>query len=137
MSNRRLFFRWFLQGCTGLVLVCLIGGASGGLYAPRSGERKLITHVTGAPYRIGFSTQVDSIFKPGQKLLARTERRNGYGSQVIALYLGAMPVGNIPQKDSAALSRVLDEGRPLEVTVVDVNADYPWEGVAIEVRWPV
>jgi hypothetical protein len=132
--RRRLFLQACIKGAAGLA-VLVAGGTSAALVTRSPREGRLVTHVAGAPYRIGFETPVESVFRPGQWL--RVLRKPGYrhASQPILLYLGEEHIGHLPRTANPVRAHVVDGARDLFARILTVDPEDPWRGIRIEVRW--
>jgi hypothetical protein len=132
--RRRLFLQTCIKGAAGLAVLAG-GGTSAALVARSPRENRLVTHVTGAPYRIGFETPVESVFRPGQWL--RVMRGPGYrhASQPILLYLGEEHIGYLPRSANPVLAPIMDGARDLFARILAVDPEDPWRGIRIEVSW--
>jgi hypothetical protein len=109
--------------------------AASSTYQPRMrpSDAAVYTHVAGAPYRIGKTTRIDTVFHLGQSLRVERERGNQHDSNAIKLIIGSQHVGYIPQAVNRPLAQHLDDGGSLSVRVTQVNADDCWKGVRIMV----
>lgn len=133
MIDRRGFLRTLLAAGAGAGLVA--GTEAIGALDRPAVQRTLETHVAGAPYRIGFETRLDTVFHRGQSLRAVREPFNAYDEHAVALYAGTMHVGYLPRAENARAAAVLASGGRVDIEVLAVDADDPWRGTSIELRW--
>ena len=124
-----------MVGVAGGAVGMLVGSEAIGARARRNETRRMTTHVAGVPYRIGLATPLDSVFFQGQTLRAVRELDNAYDAHGIALYAGADKLGYVPRRNNRLVSYLLDEGRSVQVRVLAVEPEQPWEGVRIEITW--
>lgn len=133
--RRREFLSWGLYGIGIGMTAGVVKRVAAKAHAARAPYRRLRTHVAGAPYRIGLSTQVDEVFEPGQRLRAVRQRQNAYDRPAVALYLGDWHVGYLPKDVDPGPEAALAAGADVAAEVVGVDVDDPWEGVAVELHW--
>jgi hypothetical protein len=133
--KRREFLSWGLYGVGMGVTAGMVERVAANARAARAPYRRMRTHIAGAPYRIGLSTQVDDVFKLGQRLRAVRERQNGYDRHAVALYLDDWHVGYVPRDVNRHPEAVLAAGGQVGVEVIAIDPDNPWDGVSIELTW--
>lgn len=99
------------------------------------GEHKkhLVTYIDRAPFYAGFATQVSDVFQVGKPLTIVREALNPYDPNLLALYDGGVKVGYIPPAAQGEVVKLLRTHKGLKARVIEVNPDYPWEGIRIAI----
>lgn len=88
-----------------------------------------------AGYQFHDGPDVEGRLRVGDALTLERDGDNPYDPRAIRLLWGGVMIGFVPRRRNDALSKLLDHGRKLEASIVELRPDdRPWQRVRVVVE---
>ncbi len=127
--NRKEFFRKLLFGGVGVVLPKSIEKLSP---PPPQKIRLATVFLAGLSFYDG--PEALSLLEPQMPLQLSREPHNLHDKNAVQVFSGEAKLGYIPRSENKTIARLMDEGKPVEAVILEVNPEeFPAGGIKAEV----
>ena len=111
-----------------------IGSAMMGFHLHARNRPALIQESPVAGFQYYRGDAIWPSLRVGEKLSLARESLNSHDCDAVAVYLGNDQLGYVPQRENAAIARMLDRGENLEARITTVRDEMnPWRRVRISI----